>query len=70
MSRFVDIVEDISSLSIDEIEEVQRILNKLIIEKKRERIALNHKETEEQYKNGQLKFYDNASDLLNALNEE
>jgi hypothetical protein len=70
MPRFADIIEEVTSLSLEEMEEVQRILNKAVIEKKREQIALKHKETEEQYKSGQLKFYDNASDLLNALNEE
>lgn len=70
MPRFVDIIEDITSLSLEEMEEAQRILNKMVIEKKREQITLNHKHTEDLYKKGELKFYDNATYLLNALNEE
>ena len=33
-------------------------------------ILLNQEESKEYYKGGKLKFYDNSSDLLNALNEE
>ena len=33
-------------------------------------IFSNQEESKDYYKDGKLKFYDNSSDLLNALNEE
>jgi len=70
MRRFADIVDDVTALSIEEMVEIENILQKNISEKKREQILINKTETEQLYKEGKLKFYDNASDVLNALNEE
>jgi ABC-type phosphate transport system auxiliary subunit len=70
MPRFADIVDEINSLSIEEIDEIKLIIDKIRIEKRREEMAKNHEETKKEYANGKLKFYDNTDDLMNALNEE
>lgn len=70
MPRFIDIVENVTSLSLEEMQEVEKILHQSIIETKRRQILQNQNESKELYKEGKLKFYDNSSDLLNALNEE
>lgn len=70
MPRFADIVEEINALSIEEIDEIKLIIDKIRIEKRREEIAKNHEEAKKEYKEGKLKFYDNTDDLMNALNEE
>ena len=70
MPRFIDIVENVTSLSLEEMQEVEKILHQSIIETKRRQIFQNQNESKELYKEGKLKFYDNSSDLLNALNEE
>ena len=70
MSRFLDIVEDVTSLSLEEMQEVEFILHQSIIETKRQQILQNQIESKSLYKEGKLKFHGNASDLLNSLNEE
>ena len=70
MPRFIDIVENVTSLSLEEMQEVEKILHHSIIETKRQQILQNQNESKELCKEGKLKFYDNSSDLLNALNEE
>ncbi len=70
MPRFIDIVENVTSLSLEEMEEVEKILHQSIIEAKRHQILQNKKESEALFSEKKLKFYDNSSDLLNALNEE
>ncbi len=70
MPRFVDIVEEVTSLNTEEMEEMRNIINKILIEKRREEFLKNKTESEQLYKEGKLKFYDNASDFINALNEE
>ncbi len=70
MPRFIDIVENVTSLSLEEMEEVEKILHQSIIEAKRHQILQNKKESEALFSEKKLKFHDNSSDLLNALNEE
>lgn len=70
MPRFIDIVENVTSLSLEEMEEVEKILHQSIIEAKRHQILQNKNESELLFSEKKLKFYDNSSDLLNALNEE
>lgn len=69
MPRFADIVDEVTSLSINEMEEIKRIIEKILVEKKREEIFKNGKETKEESKEGKLKFYDTTNDLMNSLNE-
>jgi len=70
MPRFIDIVENVRSLSLEEMLEVETILHHSIIETRRQQIFQNQIETKALYDEGKLKFYDNSSDFLNALNEE
>ena len=70
MDRFIDIVEKVTSLSLEEMQEVERILHQSIIEAKQQQILQNKIESGNLHKEGKLKFYDSSSDLLNALNEE
>jgi hypothetical protein len=70
MPRFMDIVESVTSLSLEEMQEVENILHQSIIETKRQQILQNQIESRSLYIEGKLKFYDDSSDLLNALNEE
>lgn len=69
MPRFVDIVEDVSSLSIEKMEEIKRIIEKIIIERRREEIFKSGEDSKKENKEGKLKFYDNTNDLMNSLNE-
>jgi ectoine hydroxylase-related dioxygenase (phytanoyl-CoA dioxygenase family) len=69
MPRFVDIVEDVTSLSVKEMEEIKNIIEKLLIEKKREEILKSIEEAKKEAKEGKLKFYDNSNDLMSSLNE-
>ncbi len=70
MPTFADIVEEVTSLNTEEMAEMRDIINKILIEKRREEFLRNKEESEQLYKDGKLKFYDNATDLINALNEE
>ncbi len=70
MPRFIDIVENVRSLSLEEMMEVETILHHSIIETRHQQILQNQIETKALYDERKLKFYDNSSDFLNALNEE
>lgn len=70
MPKFADIVEEVTSLNMEEMQEIRDIISKILIEKRREEILKNHGEALKDAQEGKLKFYDNSSDLLNALNEE
>lgn len=70
MARFADIVEEVTSLQIEEMEEIRNIISRTLIEKRREEFLKARQQSEQLYKEGKLKFYENSSDLLNALNEE
>ena len=70
MPKFAEIVEEVTSLSLEEMEQVETILQKVIIEKRRQQFKDGHTEAMELHKDGKLKFFDNPGDLLNALNKE
>jgi hypothetical protein len=70
MHTVAEIVEKVNALSLEEMEEIEIIIHKSILEKKAIEILSNQAESKELYKEGKLKFYDNSGDLLNALNEE
>jgi ectoine hydroxylase-related dioxygenase (phytanoyl-CoA dioxygenase family) len=69
MPKFVDIVEDVTSLSLSEMEEIKRIIEKVLIEKRRDEILQSGEEAKKELKEGRLKFSDSANDLMNMLNE-
>jgi hypothetical protein len=70
MPKFADIVEEVTSLNMEEMQEIRDIITKILAEKRREEFLKNKSQSEQLYNEGKLKFYDNSSDLLNALNEE
>jgi len=70
MPKFADIVENVTSLNTEEMEEIRNIISKILVEKRRDEILKARSESEQINKEGNLKFYDNSSDLVNALNEE
>ena len=70
MARFIDIVENVTSLLLEEMKEMESILHQSIIKAKRSQILQQQQESKALYKEDKLRFHDNSSDLLNALNEE
>jgi len=66
MDSFMDIVEKVTALSLEEMQEVESILRQSIIEAKRQQVLQNKIESESLFKEGKLKFYDSSSNLLNA----
>ena len=70
MARFIDIAENVTSLSLEEMQEMESILHQSIIEAKRKQILQQHQEIKGLYTERKLRFYDSSSDLFNALNEE
>lgn len=70
MPKFADIVEEVTSLNMEEMQEIRDIITKILAEKRREEFLKNKSQSEQLYNEGKLKFYDNSSDLLNTLNEE
>lgn len=70
MPTFANIIDEISSLNKEEMEEIHSIITKILAEKRREEFLNNKSESIQLYKEGKLKFYDNSTELLNSLNEE
>ena len=65
MSSFYEVIEAGSALSLDEQESVVEIMQKRIIEEKRNRIILEVRDAEQEYESGKLQ----ASDLDDFLKE-
>ena len=66
---FTDVVEAIQSLSIEEKEEIQLLLNQYIREERRERIYENLKLAKVEEQQGKLKFSSNMQELREMLEE-
>ena len=66
---FTDVVEAIQSLSIEEKEEIQLLLNQYIREERRERIYENFKLAKVEEQQGKLKFTSNMQELREMLEE-
>lgn len=64
------IVEEFDELPIEEKEEAKEILDKLMIEARREEIRRNGEEAIKLHSEGKLKSFDNAKDLMNSLLED
>lgn len=69
MPKFIDIVDDVTSLSLSELEEIKHIIEKILIEKRREEILKSGEEGKTEFEKNKLKFYDSGNDLMNSLNE-
>ena len=62
-------MDEVTSLSMSEMEEIKRIIEKVLIEKRREEILNSGEDGKAEYEKNKLKFYDSGNDLMNSLNE-
>ncbi|HWY11408.1 MAG TPA: hypothetical protein VN026_08790 [Bacteroidia bacterium] len=67
MKGFSQIVEDIKKLSLSEKEELQLLLEKYLIEARRDEIHSNFEESKAEYKKGKGKFSSNINSLKKSL---
>ena len=70
MARFIDIVEDVTSLSIEEMEEIKRIIEKILIEKRRDEILANHQQAIKDARAGKLFSSDNINEIMDWLKKD
>jgi hypothetical protein len=64
---FTEIVDDIQTLPLDDKLELKILLEKYIIEERREEIYQNHLIAQEMAKKGELKFSHNTDELMKIL---
>jgi len=64
MKSFATIVQDVHSLSLDKMDELDTLLEKFKIEKRREEIVKNHNQALKDNEEGKLKSYN----TVNAIN--
>jgi hypothetical protein len=68
MKGFSQIVEDVKKLSLSEKEELQLLLEKYLIEARRDEIHSNFEESKAEYKKGKSKkFSSNINNLKKSL---
>jgi hypothetical protein len=66
---FVDIVEEVKQLSSDEKEELKQLLDKYIIEERREEILRSYEEGKLETADGSLKFSSDMDELEAMLDD-
>jgi len=66
---FNDVVEVIKSLSIDEKQEIQALLNQYLREERRDEIYDNFKSAQVEQQTGELKFSSEINELKQLLEE-
>lgn len=69
MPRFVDIVEDVTSLNVEEMEEIRDIISKILVEKRREEFLKNHEEALKDAREGKLFSSNNIEEIRKWLEE-
>lgn len=67
---FSSIVEEVQKLSIEEKEELRQLLDKYLVEARREEIYNNYLKTRGEEKQGKLKTASSAEDFRRMLEEE
>lgn len=67
MSGFNQIVEEIKKLSVDEKEELHLLLEKYLIEARRDEIHTHFEESKVEYKKGKAKFTSSLKDLKKSI---
>ncbi len=65
--KFSDLVEEIKLLDKEEKEELKNLLEKYIIEERREKILENYKDSLKEVEKGELKFSKDISSLKKEL---
>ncbi len=69
MPRFADIVEEVTSLKIEEMEEIRDIISKKLVEKRREEFLKNHMEALEDAREGKLFSSNNFEEIKKRLEQ-
>ena len=64
---FTEIVDNIQTLPFDEKMELKNLLEKYLIEERREEIYQSHLEAKEMAEKGELKFSGNTDELMKML---
>jgi len=67
--KFNELVEAIRSLSFEEKKEIKDLIEKYLIEERREEIYLNYLESLEELKKGKIKFLKRVDELKKNLEE-
>lgn len=68
-TTFVDVVENVKQLSIEEKQELKDLIDSYLIEERREEIYQNYQASKEHLANGKLKFSSNLDELEEILND-
>ena len=64
---FYQVVEEVKKLSPEEIEELQVLLQKYLIEKRRDEILKSYEKSKMEDSQGKLVYHDNIDDLMKEL---
>ncbi len=70
MPTFADIVEEVTSLKVEEMEEIRNIISKILVEKKREQYLVQYKEALRDSKEGKLFSSNNIDEIGKWLNDQ
>jgi hypothetical protein len=68
-TTFVDVVEDVKQLSIEEKQELKGLIDSYLIEERREEIYQNYQTSKENLTDGKLQFSSNLDELEAMLND-
>ena len=68
-TTFVDVVEDVKQLSIEEKQELKDLIDSYLIEERRQEIYQNYQASKENLADGKLKFSSNLDELEEMLND-
>jgi hypothetical protein len=68
--NFATIVEDIQKLSTEEKEELRALLEKYLVEARREEIYQNYLDSKKRVQRGELEFSSDTEQLRKTLEEE
>ncbi len=66
---FVDVVENVKQLSIEEKQELKDLIDSYLIEERREEIYQNYQKSKQNYAEGNLNFSTNLDELEAMLND-
>jgi hypothetical protein len=68
-TTFVDVVEDVKQLSIEEKQELKGLIDSYLIEERREEIYHNYEQSKTNLADGKLQFSSNLDELEATLND-
>jgi hypothetical protein len=68
-TTFVDVVEDVKQLSIEEKQELKGLIDSYLIEERREEIYQNYNQSKASFADGKLQFSSNLDELEAMLND-